>query len=188
MNFIELFIVALSLSMDAFAVAVGIGLCAARVNIKKAAIVGLYFGGFQAGMPVIGYFAAMSFAERVAEFSHWIVIVIFVILGTKMICGSFKKEECDEDKSQNILRPARMIPLAVATSIDAMAMGVTFAFLRVSIAPAAWIIGLTTFAFSVIGVKIGCEAGSKFKAKATLIGGLVLVLMGVWVLVDSIVL
>ena len=136
MNFLALIILAVGLSMDAFAVAICIGLTMARFNIKKALIVGLYFGIFQAGMPLIGYFAGSLFAERVMAYGDWVAFAVLSFLGGKMIADSFKKDNEKCDNKEHSLKPAIMFPLATATSIDALAVGVSFAFIQVSIIPA----------------------------------------------------
>jgi len=199
MNFFELSILALGLSMDAFAVAVCLGLTMAKVSIRKALIVGLYFGSFQAGMPVIGYIVAIQFAEQINQYSHWVVFGLLAFLGVKMIWGSFKKEKCPDrecpgepcadrncpnGRQEVALNPSKMIPLALATSVDAMAVGVSFAFLQVSVVPAVSLIGITTLALSMVGVKFGSVFGAKFKSKAEMAGGVILVLMGLWVLLE----
>jgi len=200
MNWVELFLLAIGLSMDAFAVAVSIGLALAKTRIKKALIVGLYFGFFQGIMPLIGYFAASRFAGRITAYSHWIAFALLAILGGKMIIGSFKKERCSDrtcsaqpcsdrqcpaQEKEASLKPKEMLPLALATSIDALAVGVSLAFLYVSILPAVSLIGVMTFAISFVGVRIGNIVGAKFKSKATFAGGVILVLMGLWVLVEQ---
>jgi len=199
MNLIELFLIAVGLSMDAFAVAVTIGLTLKKAVIKKVLIVGLYFGLFQAIMPLIGYIVAARFADHVVQYSHWVVFALLAFLGGKMIWGSFKKETCPDRKCPSItctdrecpnvgkeiaLTPQKMIPLSLATSVDALAVGVSFAFLYVSIVPAISLIGVITLALSMVGVKIGNIFGSKFKSRAELIGGVILVLMGIWVLLE----
>jgi len=199
MNWIELFLLAVGLSMDAFAVAICLGLTLAKVSVKKALIVGLYFGAFQAGMPVIGYIAGRQFYEQIAQFDHWIVFALLAFLGIKMMWESFKKETCADTacpnkpckgrKCTNIkqeadLKFSKMIPLALATSIDALAVGVSFAFLQVNIVPAVSLIGVVTLVISMLGVKIGNVFGARFKSKAELAGGIILVLMGVWVLLE----
>ena len=201
MNWIELFLLAVGLSMDAFAVAVCLGLTMAKVSIRKALIVGLYFGAFQAGMPVIGFMVARLFAEQIIQYDHWVVFALLSFLGCKMIWGSFKKEKCPDRECsvtpctdrkcpnswlEADLNPSKMIPLALATSIDAMAVGVSFAFLQVSIIPAISLIGLMTLSISMAGVKIGNVFGARFKSKAELAGGVILVLMGLWVLFEHI--
>ena len=128
MNWLELSLLALAVSMDAFAVAVTVGLTMAKVSIKKALVVGAYFGGFQAGMPLIGYIVAIQFSERLLSFNHWIVFGLLVFLGIRMVIGSRK---CPAGKQEASLKPAKMIPLALATSVDAMAVGVSLAFMQV---------------------------------------------------------
>jgi len=182
MNLLELFALALGLSMDTFAVAVCIGLTLPKANFKSALIVGLYFGGFQAAMPLVGYFAAFHFAEHVTMFSHWIVFGLLCFLGLKMLWGSRKKDAEQPDVGQAALHFAKMLPAALATSVDAMAVGVSFAFLYVDVVPAITVIGILTLVVSMLGVKIGNIFGTKFKSKAEMAGGVILVLMGIRVL------
>jgi len=203
MSLAELFILAVGLSMDAFAVAICAGLTMDKATVKKSVIVGLYFGIFQAGMPLIGYMAATFFADKITAFDHWIAFVLLCCLGVKMIIGSLKKEGCSDrvcpdeacpdrecpgktkpKKKEASLKPAEMLPLAVATSIDALAVGVSLAFLKVNIVPAVSFIGITTFVLSAIGVKIGNIFGAKFKSKAEFAGGIILILMGVKILIE----
>jgi len=199
MNFIELFLISLGLSMDAFAVAGCIGLTMKKVTIKKALIVGLYFGIFQAIMPLIGYLVAIQFAEQITQYDHWIVFGLLSFIGIKMILNSLKKNNCPDrtcsttpctdrkcpaGKQEINLNPIKMLPLAIATSIDALAVGVSFAFFSVNIVSAVSIIGFTTLVLSIIGLKIGSIFGSKFKSKAEFIGGTILVLMGVFALFE----
>ena len=203
MNLIELFFLAVGLSMDAFAVAICAGLTMKKVSVKKSLIVGLYFGVFQAVMPIIGYMVATLFADQIIGYDHWIAFVLLCFLGAKMIVESFKKEGCTDrecpdgmcsdracpggkrpDNKEASLKPAQMLPLALATSIDALAVGVSFAFLRVSIVPAVSFIGITTLAISMVGVKIGNIFGTKFKSKAEFAGGIILVLIGVKILLE----
>lgn len=200
MSYIELLILSLGLAMDAFAVAIGIGLTVSRSRWRKALLVGLYFGVFQGVMPIIGYFAATFFAQYVTAFSHWISFGLLAFLGGKMIVGSLKREkcadrtcpsttctdrECPNEVKEVSLAPRTMFPLAVATSVDAMAIGVSFAFLYVSIAPAVGLIGAVTFVLSVAGVWIGGIFGTKFKNKAAFAGGVILVLMGINILIGG---
>ena len=184
MSLIELFILAVGLSMDAFAVAICTGLTMPRATMKKALIVGLYFGIFQAGMPVIGYFVANLFANKITAYDHWIAFALLCFLGGKMIWESFKKEECGGAKQEASLGPKKMLPLAVATSIDALAVGVSFAFLRVSIIPAVALIGVTTLVISMAGVKIGHVFGRRFQSKAEFAGGIILALIGLKILLE----
>jgi len=183
MNLFELFLLSIGLSMDAFAVAIGIGLCMAKADIKKALIVGLYFGAFQAGMPVIGYIAAVRFAEPMIQYNRWVAFSLLFFLGGKMIWGGFKKENDEQQCGREpALGPSQMLPLAVATSVDAMAVGISFAFLQVSIVPAISLIGVTTLVISMIGVKVGNSFGSRFESKAAVAGGVILILIGLRIL------
>ena len=180
MSLIELFILAVGLSMDAMAVAVCKGLSAPKLKPKHAVITGLYFGGFQAAMPVLGYFLARGFRAYIEQVDHWIAFVLLGLIGANMIKESFGKAE-EVDCS---FCPKAMLPMAVATSIDALAVGVTFAFLQVRIRPAVTLIGVITFALSAAGVYVGHLFGAKFKSKAELAGGVVLVLMGCKILLE----
>ena len=184
MNAIELLLLALALAMDAFAVAVCIGLTVPKFKIRSAIIVGLYFGVFQAVMPLIGFMLGDVFAERVAEFDHWFAFALLTVLGVKMIAGSFKKDETPEKEAS--LGLTAMLPLAFATSVDAFAVGVSFAFSRVSILPAIALIGVVTFITSAVGVKLGGIVGVRFKSKAELVGGIILVALAVRALVEGI--
>ena len=176
MSLLELFILAVGLSMDAFAVAVCKGL----------GIVGLYFGGFQAGMPLIGYFLGLQFKDYIMSVDHWIAFILLSFLGIKMIQEALSKED-DEDEKQDekeMLSFKNMSVLAIATSIDALAVGITLAFLQVDIVPAVSFIGITTFVLSIIGVKIGNVFGIKYKSKAEFVGGIILIFMGVKILLE----
>lgn len=182
MSLFELFILAVGLSMDAFAVAVCKGLSMPRLNKKHAVIIGLYFGGFQAGMPLIGYFLGYHFKEAITSVDHWIAFVLLVLIGGNMVKESFSSCEAEElDPSVDF---KTMSILAVATSIDALAVGVTLAFLRVHIVPAVSFIGVITFILSVAGVKAGNLFGMKYKSKAELAGGIILILMGTKLLIE----
>jgi len=176
MNFFVLFALAIGLSMDAFAVSICLGLSAGKAIAKRMLIAGLYFGIFQAGMPLIGYVAASNFAEMINAFDHWIAFVLLAFIGGKMIYGSFKKD--DDTKKEVSVGPKYMLPLAVATSIDALAVGVSLAFLQVNIVMAALFIGITTFTLSAAGVIIGNIFGAKLRSKAEFLGGIILVLIG----------
>jgi putative Mn2+ efflux pump MntP len=177
MGIIELILLAIGLSMDAFAVAVCVGFTMVQANIKKALIVGLYFGLFQAGMPLIGYFAANIFAAGITDYSYWVAFGLLVFLGVKMYIDSIKKKDktnesypkdnLDNNKqtvSEQSLKPLKMLPLAIATSIDALAVGVSFVFLQVSIVPAVIFIGVTTLVISMVGVKFGSIFGKRFES------------------------
>ena len=185
MSVVELFILAVGLSMGAFAVAICKGLCMRKVTIKKAGIVGLYFGLFQAGMPMIGYILGSQFSDKISSIDHWIVFILLSLIGISMIKESLEKEEKSECKTEEEeLSFKNMSILAVATSIDALAVGVTFAFLKVNIIPAVSFIGITTLVLSMIGVKIGNIFGVKYKSKAELVGGIILILMGIKILLE----
>ena len=198
MSFLELFILAVGLSMDAFAVAICAGLGMKQISVKKALIVGLYFGIFQAGMPLIGYLVGMLLADMIISYDHWIAFALLAFLSGKMIWASFKKKGCPDrvcpgetcadrecpERTETSLKPAQMLPLAVATSIDALAVGVSLAFLQVSIVPAVTFIGLTTLVLSMLGVKIGNVFGSRFKSKEEFAGGVILVLIGLKILLE----
>ena len=174
MGIVELFLIAVGLSMDAFAVAVCKGLAMKKCTWTKAGIVGLYFGVFQAGMPLIGYVLGVQFKDFITSIDHWIAFILLGIIGFNMVRES-REEECET--ASEALDVKTMIGLAVATSIDALAVGVTFAFLQVKIVPAVSFIGVTTFIISVAGVKIGNIFGAKYKSKAELAGGIILILM-----------
>lgn len=181
MNIWELFLIAVGLSMDAFAVAVCKGLSVPKVKAKHALIVGAYFGGFQGLMPLAGYLLGVRFQEAITSVDHWIAFVLLALIGGNMIREALSKEEEELNDSFSV---KTMVPLAVATSIDALAVGVTFAFLKVQIVPAVSFIGVITFALSIVGLKIGNVFGTKYKSKAELAGGIVLVCMGLKILLD----
>ena len=180
MSFLELFIIAVGLSMDAFAVSICKGLSVQKLKFSHALIVGIYFGGFQFAMPLIGYFLGSQFEQLITSVDHWIAFVLLGLIGANMIRESFGKL----DELNDSFNVRTMVPLAIATSIDALAVGVTFACLNVEIVPAVSFIGVTTFVLSAVGIKIGNVFGAKFKSKAELAGGIVLVLMGVKILLE----
>jgi len=182
MNIIDLFLIAVGLSADAFAVAVSVGLTMSVSKMKKAVIVGLYFGAFQAGMPLLGFLLASHFAGQMLVFGDMIAFALLSILGIKMIIGGFKGESESDSQEEASVSPLKMVPLALATSIDAFAVGVSFAFIQVDIVPAVSLIGLTTFVLSAAGVKIGSAFGAKLQNKANIAGGAILVLMGLRIL------
>ena len=192
MRVIEVVLLALALSMDAFAAAICVGVAMKKTTIKKAAIVGVYFGGFQAAMPLAGFLLARTFAGMIASYTHWVAFGLLCFIGGGMIIESFKK---DKDKpiagqtnceTKDIsLGLKKMLPLAIATSIDALAAGGSFALLDVNIVPAVILIGMVTFIMSVVGVKIGGAAGIRFKSKAEFAGGAVLILIGVNILLEN---
>lgn len=181
MGIIELLVLAIGLSMDAFSVSICKGLSSCKFSWKNAAICGLWFGGFQALMPLIGYFLGVQFQSLITSIDHWIAFGLLVLIGGNMIREAFSKEEKGQDCS---LEVKTMFLLAVATSIDALAVGVSFAFLSVNIWMAVAIIGLTTFVFSVAGVKIGNVFGNKYQKKAEIFGGVILILIGLKILFE----
>lgn len=181
MNLVELLILAVGLSMDAFAVAVCKGLAMKKITLKKCGIVGLYFGLFQAGMPLLGYLLGIRFQEKIESIDHWIAFLLLLAIGGNMIKESLsKEEECTNDS----LSFRNMIVLAIATSIDALAVGITFACLDVNILPAVSLIGIVTFSLSMIGVKIGNIFGVKYKSKAEFAGGAILIILGTKILLE----
>ena len=182
MSFVELLLFGIGLSMDAFAVSICKGLSVRKLRPKHAITVGLWFGGFQALMPLIGYFLGSFFAEMIEKYDHWVAFVLLAIIGGNMIKESF----CKDEKVDSSMDVKSMLLLAIATSIDALAVGVTFAFLQVQIVPAVSFIGVITFIFSAVGVKIGSLFGTKYKSKAELFGGIVLVLIGIKILLEGI--
>ncbi len=181
MSILELFLIAVGLSMDAFAVSICKGLSVRRLELKHALLAGAWFGGFQALMPAIGYLLGTQFEYLIVSIDHWIAFVLLLIIGGKMVKESMEDEveDLDDDFSAKA-----MLLLAIATSIDALAMGVTFAFLRVNIVAAVLFIGCITFVCSAAGVKIGHVFGARFKSKAELAGGVILILMGAKILLE----
>ena len=181
MSLFTLFVTAVGLSMDAFAVSICKGLAMKKLSWKKALIIGLWFGGFQALMPTIGYLLGTKFESYVTAIDHWIAFVLLALIGANMIKEALSKEEGETNDSIDI---KTMFLLAVATSIDALAVGVTYAFLQVQIVPAVTFIGVITFSLSVAGVKIGNVFGLKYKSKAEITGGVILILMGTKILLE----
>ena len=181
MGLIELFLIAVGLSMDAFAVSVCKGLAMPKCTFKKAAIVGLWFGGFQALMPAIGYILGAHFQEAIASIDNWIAFVLLALIGGNMIHEALDNDEEEADASLDV---KTMFLLAVATSIDALAIGITFAFLKVNIIPAVCFIGIVTFIISFAGVKIGNVFGARYKNKAEIVGGVILILLGLKILLE----
>lgn len=181
MDLLSLFILAVGLSMDAFAVSICKGLAMDRVTLKKACIVGLWFGGFQALMPAIGYLLGSQFEQFITAIDHWIAFILLGIIGASMIKEALSK---DEEHATASLDMKTMFLLAVATSIDALAVGVTFAFLQVNILAAVLFIGMTTLILSMIGVKVGNIFGLRYKTKAEIAGGVILILMGIKILLE----
>ena len=167
--------------MDAFAVSICKGLSMQKMNRKNALVIGLYFGGFQGIMPFLGYLLGSRFQDAIASYDHWIAFIRLAVIGGNMIKESMDKELENLDSSVAF---KDMVILAIATSIDALAVGVTFAFLKVQIVPAVCFIGVITFFLSVVGVKVGTIFGSRYKSKAEFVGGFILLLIGAKILVE----
>ena len=183
MGVIELLILAVGLSMDAFAVSVCKGLAMKKAGAKELCIVGCWFGGFQALMPLTGYLLGSRFASYIERWDHWIAFVLLAFIGGNMIRESREQEE-EEIEHGGSIRYRELFTLAVATSIDALAVGVSFAFLGVRIAPAVTLIGCTTFVLTLVGVWVGNLFGSRYKSRAELTGGIILILIGVKILLE----
>ncbi len=182
MGIVEIIFIAIGLAMDAFAVSVCKGLSMKKMSWKKAIIIALYFGIFQALMPVIGYALGIGFEESIKFIDHWIAFCLLAFIGGNMIKEALSKEE--DDNQNDDVNFKTMVVLAVATSIDALAVGVTFAFLNVNLIFAISIIGILTFIISLLGVKIGNVFGDKFEKKAELAGGIILILIGLKILLE----
>ncbi len=181
MSFFDLFLIALALSMDAFAVAICKGLSVKKVGAKHILTVGIYFGGFQALMPLIGFLLGFKFERFIVSIDHWIAFVLLAVIGGNMIKEALGGEDDEVNDSFSF---KTMLPLALATSIDALAVGISFAFLGVDIVTAALLIGVTTFVISGAGIVVGNIFGAKYKSKAELAGGIVLILIGLKILLE----
>lgn len=192
MDFVSLFLIAVGLSMDAFSVAICKGLSMQRATAERCSVVGLWFGGFQALMPVAGYFLGYNFRDAIVSVDHWIAFALLALIGINMIREAVGKDDenkggdcgCGCGRESEELSARKMFPMAVATSIDALAVGVSFAFLNVNIWTSAAAIGVTTFVLSFVGVKVGNIFGSKYKSKAELAGGIILILIGLKILLE----
>ena len=182
MDIISLLLLAVGLSMDAFAVSVCKGLALKKVSLRRMCIVGAWFGGFQALMPSLGYLLGSRFEQYITAIDHWIAFVLLVLIGANMIREALSKEEAEEANASLAFKT--MLLMAVATSIDALAVGITFAFLSVHIVPAALTIGATTFLLSAAGVKVGSVFGLRYKKRAEIAGGVILCLLGVKILLE----
>jgi len=182
MSFWEIFLLAVGVSMDAFAVSIGKGLSAKRASWREALTVALWFGGFQALMPLIGYYLGISFADLVTKVDHWIAFGLLLLIGGNMIREALKGEDDKPVDSSFAFRT--MLVLAIATSIDALALGISFAFLGTNLWRSILIIGLTTAAFSAVGLLIGKKVGSRFHAGAEILGGVILIAIGIKILVE----
>jgi putative Mn2+ efflux pump MntP len=186
MGLLEIILIAVGLAMDAFAVSITLGLSTKKPKPTEIIIPGVYFGFFQSLMPMIGYFAGIYFASKIEDLDHWIAFVLLGFIGGKMIKDSFSKEHEKEKTDKNTFGFIKMLILAVATSIDALAIGITFAFFRVNIYTTILITGITTFFIAMCGVIIGNIFGTKFRSKAEFIGGAVLILIGIKIMVEHI--
>ena len=182
MDIISLLLLAVGLSMDAFAVSVCKGLALKKVSLRHMCIVGAWFGGFQALMPSLGYLLGSRFEQYITAIDHWIAFVLLVLIGANMIREALSKEEAEEANASLAFKT--MLLMAVATSIDALAVGITFAFLSVHIVPAALTIGATTFLLSAAGVKVGSVFGLRYKKRAEIAGGVILCLLGVKIVLE----
>jgi len=182
MGFFQLFLIAVGLSMDALAISICKGLSVENVQKKHMIITGLWFGGSQAVMPLLGYTLGIGFRSFVESIDHWIGFILLTIIGIHMI-----RESGEEVKSLDASFAAKvMLPLAIADSIDAFAAGVTFAFMKIYIVPTVLLIGATTFALSAIGLKLGSKFGERYKAKAEILGGIILIIMGGSILLQDV--
>ncbi len=181
MNFIDIFLIGVALSMDAFAVSICKGLSVKKVSAKHVLTVGVYFGGFQALMPTLGFLLGYRFESFITNIDHWIAFILLALIGGNMIREALGE---DDDNENDDFSFKAMLPLAVATSIDALAVGISFAFLGVDIVTAALLIGVTTFVLSGVGIFVGNIFGSKYKSKAELAGGAVLILIGLKILLE----
>ena len=185
MNLIELLLTGVGLSMDAFAVAVCQGLCMRRMNWRQAAVIALYFGGFQALMPFLGWVLGSQFAGYIQNIDHWVAFVLLALIGGNMLREALAPEEGETACAvADRLDHKQLLMMAVATSIDALAVGVTFAFLEVTIVPAVSIIGCTTFCLSLAAVAVGNFFGARYKKRAEITGGIILILLGVKILLE----
>ena len=186
MGFVELFLIGVGLSMDAFAVSICKGLGMKRLNMKQALVIGLFFGGFQALMPLIGWALGTQLADFITPIDHWIAFILLVLIGGKMLFDAFRGGDEEEavDPKDARLDLKELLMLAIATSIDALAVGITFAFLGVNIVVAIAVIGVTTFVLSVVGVAVGHAFGARYEKGATIAGGIVLILIGCKILLE----
>nr|WP_325186681.1 manganese efflux pump MntP family protein [uncultured Oscillibacter sp.] len=183
MSILELFLIGVGLSMDAFAVAICQGLAMSRLNWRRAGVIAAFFGGFQAAMPLLGWALGSRFAVYIQELDHWAAFLLLGLIGANMVREALGPEEetpCDGGE----LDLRRLLVLAVATSIDALAVGITFAFLEVPILPAVSVIGVTTFCLSLAGVAVGNYFGARYKRRAELSGGVILIALGLKILLE----
>jgi putative Mn2+ efflux pump MntP len=186
MSLFEIVVIAVGLAMDAFAVSITLGLSVKNLRFKEIIIPGVYFGFFQALMPMLGYFAGAYFADKIQNLDHWIAFALLGFIGGKMLKESLSKDGNNETPGYSF-KFTTMLILALATSIDALAVGITFALFKVNIITAIAIIGMITFFISILGVKIGNTFGTKFKSKAEFAGGLILIIIGIKIVIEHIV-
>jgi putative Mn2+ efflux pump MntP len=186
MSIFELFLTAVALSMDAFAVAACKGLSMRSMNWKRAGLIGLFFGGFQALMPLAGWLLGKQFERMITSVDHWVVFALLAIIGGKMIYDAVKAEKTEGCPVEEKLDVRELIGLSFATSIDALAVGISLAFLQVKILPSVAVIGVTTFVLSVTGVAIGQKFGAKYQDRAAFAGGVVLIIIGLRILLEHI--
>lgn len=186
MGFAELFLLAVGLSIDAFAIAICKGFCMRRLRLDQAAVIGLFFGGFQALMPVIGWVLGKQFEAYIVSIDHWIAFFLLAFIGGKMIWEALhsQEDEADACSMDQKLDLKELVMMAIATSIDALAVGISFAVLGVDILPAALLIGIVTFTLSAVGIRVGHHFGLKYKARAEIAGGVILILIGLKILLE----
>ena len=185
MGIVELALIGVRLSMDAFAVSICKGLGMKRLRMDQALLIALFFGGFQARMPLLGWFLGSGFQSFIEPVDHWIAFALLAFIGAKMLWDAFHDDEEEDAAAENArLDLKELVMLAIATSIDALAVGISFAFLQVDIVPAVALIGIITFALSFVGVAVGHAFGSRFEKPATIIGGIVLIAIGLKILLE----
>lgn len=184
MGIIELIVLSIGLAMDAFAVSICKGLSMPKMKWKNAIIIGLYFGYFQALMPALGYLLGVNFQDRISNIDHWVAFILLAVIGINMIKEAISK---DNDVHNDSIKFKDMIILSIATSIDALAVGITFAFLNVNLILAISLIGVITFIISVLGVKVGNIFGDKYEKKAEFAGGIILILLGIKILLEHLI-
>ena len=185
MTFIEILLIGIGLSMDAFAVALSKGLSMRKLNMKAGILIAVFFGFFQAFMPFIGWLVCRNFEKYITRVDHWIVFVLLGFIGIKMIVDAVKEARKEEkEEKDDRIRIGELFLLAIATSIDALAVGISYAFLSINIWSSITIIGITTLILSFIGVLIGCKFGARFQTKAQIAGGIILILVGVKILLE----
>ena len=181
---VEIFLIAVSLALDAFAVSVSSGISIPGFGPRQAVKMGLWFGTFQFLMPLLGWLLGSSVSQYIEAVDHWVAFGLLAVIGGKMAWESLRRGCGEEDEAPPDLSARRLCVLAIATSIDALAVGVSFAFLSVNIGAAVSFIGVITFALSMVGVKVGSLFGAKYKSKAELAGGIILILMGLKILLE----